>query len=146
MKTVKLPGPARSLGVRLTPLASASGCTPDIEGLFLQDSELNWTATAKEIALQAGNEISFIPIRLVGAICDAPVEWQTEWTYGGGGGEQPVFFGSGPVGVIGYQMSPNYSVWSFVTRQYGVLAVRATCNGHQYGPVTVTFTGGGYYY
>jgi len=86
---------------------------------------------------------SFIPVRLVGETCNLPVTWRTEWTPEPAEGNAPIFFGEGHLGIIGYVVSGG-SPWE-VSIQPGTLRVWATVAGREYGPVTIIFTGGGYY-
>lgn len=92
----------------------------------------------------AQSSYSFIPVRLVGETCGAEVAWRTEWTPLDLSGSPPVFFGMGQVGVVGYRTTLDWGSW-VLSRQPGILRIWAAVDGAEYGPVTITFTGGGYY-
>jgi hypothetical protein len=149
MKTVRVPGPSRELGVRLTREA-APGCTPEIAGLFLQDGDLNWTATTAEYFAyeDSGGTVSpfpvlpasFLPVRLLGNLCDLEVTWKTAWQPNGSFERDPIFFGAGPVGVVGWHVSWGGAGFGFEA-PLGVLEISAEVDGTTYGPVTITFTG-----
>jgi hypothetical protein len=145
-----VPGPTKEVSVRLVKLVTNSaqaqpGCTPDIQGLFLQDGSLEWTLTEKAVNL-SWSQYSIIPVRLIGAICDADVSWSTYWQPSGYSGNAPIFFGSGPVGIVGFYMLHDDRGFLRVDGQPGLLTISATCLGVTYGPVEITFTSGGYYY
>jgi hypothetical protein len=149
MKTIKVPGPSSELGVRLTREA-APGCTPEIIGLFLPDGDLNWTATTAEYFAyeDSGGEVSpfpdlpasFVPVRLIGSLCDREVTWKTAWQPNGTSEQDPIFFGAGPVGVVGWHVFWAGTGFGFFA-PLGVLEISAEVDGKTYGPVTITFTG-----
>jgi len=160
MKTLILPGPKRELGVRLNKesvIPAASGppaaCTPQITGLVLP---MDYNATEICRAVQTPSSYScpydsfnFIAVKLDGDTCGLPVTWRTDWepgdyvypmTY-------PLFFDFGQVGVVAwthkYALDTASGLYYYkATVRTGVVRVWATCNGQEYGPVTITLSGG----
>jgi len=50
LKKIVVDGAEKAFGIRMVKMSSQAAestppCTPDIKGLFLQDDELEWTAT-----------------------------------------------------------------------------------------------------
>jgi hypothetical protein len=142
LKKITVSEPTKTFGIRMAK-KSAAACTPKISGLFLQDDNLDWKVTAITVS-GTGTQYSFIPVRLMGETCCLPVVWSTEWTPAGYEGTEPVFFGQGSVGIVGHVMSGGEGQWE-ITMQPGTLRIWAKVAGKEYGPVTVTFEGGGSY-
>jgi hypothetical protein len=142
LKKIVVASAKAAFGIRMVKDTGAETCTPKIKGLFLQDDELEWVSTEKIIPQTAIEYPSFIPIRLMGDTCGQDVTWRTEYIDEpfGEGGSRPIFFGEGPLGIVG--LAVDLWGWGEVFEQYrgGVLYVWASCAGRQYGPVRVDFT------
>lgn len=144
LKKIVVAGAKAAFGIRMVKESTSLACTPKISGLFLQGDDLEWTLTEKEISLST-DMYSFLPIRLVGETCGDEVIWSTSWQPGGYDGTPPVFFGAGPLGIVGWSMMYSWGNWFSVGVQAGLLTVSAACAGTTFGPVEIMFTGGGYY-
>ncbi len=148
LKKIVIDAENTAFGIRM--VRKTSTCIPNITGLFLQDDDLEWTETAKEYVVAGSGTpapslpASFIPVRLLGTLCDASAHWTTSWQSAGGGASAPVFYGEGPIGVVGWPVAWNSDRFCFQPAT-GTLQVWATVAGKTYGPVTITFEGGGYY-
>ena len=145
LKKIVVAGAKAAFGIRMVKESTPHACTPKISGLFLQGEDLEWTLTEKEISLST-DMYSFLPIRLIGETCGAEVTWSTSWQAAGYNGSPPVFFGLGPLGIVGWSMMYNYDVFFRVGVQAGLLTISAACAGTTYGPVEIVFVGGGYAY
>jgi hypothetical protein len=144
LKKIIIAGAKAAFGIRMVKDTAAVVCTPKVTGLFLLDDDLEWTVTETEIVLTPGLTLpSFIPIRLLGETCGAEVQWETSWEASYHYGHTPLFWGSGPVGVVGWQMEFPWEVSYYLGAAVafricsGVLTVTASCGGVTYGPVTI---------
>ncbi len=139
LKKVVVEGAKKAFGIRMA--RAGFGCVPDIRGLFLLDENMEWRATSIQVDIGV-NIPSYLPVRLVGNICDEEVTWETEWQPTGPGTLFPIFSGIGPVGIVGYQLYYEYFIYYSTLLSVGVLRISATCAGRKYGPVNITFLGG----
>jgi hypothetical protein len=143
MKTIRVPGATREVGVRLAKVtAPAAVCTPAIKGLYLQDDNLEWKATEKTEPAVATDFPSFIPIRLMGETCGEPVSWRTEWLPVSGECGAPIFYSDGAVGIVGHLMVIE-SGSIYAPHDAGELYVWAACAGTEYGPVHISYAAAG---
>jgi len=156
MKTLIVPGPSREVGVRLTreavPTATETpaACIPEIAGLVLP---MDYNATEICRAAQRASSFScpydtfnFIPVQLSGNTCGLPVTWRYDWEPGDYvyPMTRPYFFEYGQTAVVAwthkYSLDAESGLYYYkATLQPGVFRVWATCDGIEFGPVTITF-------